>query len=120
MLQAKVIGYILILVIAISLFGGGFYLGGQHAKTKEQQTVIKSQIKQDKEVEKVQKAKVKREIVYRDRIQVMEKANDPTTCLDKPPTPDIIGVYDQIRASEKRSFFNGRLSSASTGKPEIP
>lgn len=88
MLQAKVIGYILVLVIAVSLFGGGFYLGGQHAKTKEQAAVIKSQEVQNKEVEKVQQAQVKRQIVYVDRLKVIHDAKD--NCLDQPMPADVI------------------------------
>lgn len=84
-MSIRLIGYILVLVIAVSLFGGGFYLGGQHAKTKQIEAVNKEQAKQDKEVEKVQQAQVKREIVYRDRLKVIHDVQD--SCADQ-PMPD--------------------------------
>lgn len=84
-MNAKLIGAILVLVIAVSLFGGGFYLGGQHAKTKQQAAVIKAQSQQNKAVEQVQQAQVKREIVYRDRLKVIHDVKD--NCADT-PMPD--------------------------------
>lgn len=107
----KLIGIVCFAVGLLSSYFGAYYIGKQSCQVKEQKAVIKEQSRQDAVSQKLQTQQVKREVIYRDRIQVVEKANED--CLSASPGRTIIRVYNQVRAGEKRSLSDLSLSASS-------
>ena len=102
------------IVFLVSLIASGFAgwsLRGERIQTK----IVKIQVKQKDEVEKVKERKVSRDIVYVDRIKVINESQD--NCLTQPLPVDILHI---LRAGPAQSRIDEglRLSSATGG--DIP
>lgn len=92
---------ILILIIAGLLFGSGYFIGRADERAdqreKEVKVVAKEQANQQENFEGAQAEKQKTEVIYRDRIQVVEKVADPRGCLDVDVPDDI----ERLRAQDR-------------------
>jgi hypothetical protein len=83
-------------VTLVLTFSGGAYFVGHHAGKKScqkqvQDVILERNEKENKLIIELEKARKEREIVYRDKIKIVEKTQD--SCLDQPLHPDIKRLY---------------------------
>ncbi|MCR4307665.1 MAG: hypothetical protein NUV80_03820 [Candidatus Berkelbacteria bacterium] len=96
------------ILLCASLIAIGWFARGERI----QKQIVYVQKEQAKEVEKVEKKKAEREIVYVDRLKVIHDTQD--NCLDQ-PIP--IGILSILRPAAAQSGLDEglRLSAASGG-----
>ena len=102
------------IVFLVSLVASGFAgwsLRGERIQTK----IVKIQVKQQDEVEKVKTRKAARDIVYVDRIKVIHDAQD--NCLVQSLPPDILQV---LRSGPAQSGIDEGLRLSETTGGNVP
>jgi hypothetical protein len=74
-------------VVFCLVMAGVYYLGGQGEREERAKEAARHAQAETLLLEKVQKAKQEREVVYRDKIKIVEKASD--SCLDSNLSDDV-------------------------------
>jgi len=83
----KVYAYLAVVLAACGILWGVYYLGGSGEREKSAELALEHARKETALLEEVQKAKEQREVVYRDKIKIVEKASD--ACLDTAMPADV-------------------------------
>jgi len=83
-------------LVIIGLLLGVFYLGGQHERLKRAQAEADFRARETVLLDEINKKKSEREVVYRDKIKVVEKVVD--ACLDT-TMPDAVRL--QLSGGDK-------------------
>jgi len=81
------VGFVLLLI-------GTFYAGNRYGANRiiaeNQKSVEQKREKENEDIKELENAKSERQIVYRDRIKIVQSAPDLTGCLDAPLPDDIV------------------------------
>ena len=81
------VGFVLLLI-------GTFYAGDKHGSNRiiaeNQKAVEEKREKENEDIKELEDAKVERQIVYRDRIKVVESTPDLSGCFDAPLPDDVV------------------------------
>lgn len=81
--------YAAVLVFFLGANAWSFHKGKVHERDKSIAAALEFREKENRLIADLQKAQAKREVIFRDRIQVVEKAIGQ--CLDTPIDPSVLG-----------------------------
>ena len=86
----KIYAYLAAFLAFIGLLWGAVNYGQLIERNKATKAVIAYQEREVKLLDKLEKAKAKREVIYRDRIKIVRKATDSSGCLDTRLPADVL------------------------------
>lgn len=99
-----------IAAIILGLIGSHFWaygMGKDACRIEAEHAALEHREKENKLILELEDAKAKREVVYKDRIKVVQGVADPGGCLDAPfPQPFVDGLRGS-RSPETKSKPNG-------------
>ena len=99
------------IILCAALIAIGWLARGERI----QKQIVYVQKEQAKEVERVEKKKAEREIVYVDRIKVIHDTQD--NCLDQPLPPSVLHV---LRSTPPQSSLDEGLRLSATTGGDVP
>ena len=81
-MSIKAFAYIAALVIALGVLWGAYRLGGSQCREASAKSAIEQLERQNVLLAQIEEAKQAREVIYRDKIKIVERVTD--SCTDAP------------------------------------
>lgn len=92
--------YLFSTIAVIGSYYGTYTYGGRVVEARYKEALVEEGKRENKAISEVQDAKVKRDIIYRDRVKIVESFQDDSGCLDNPTPDDLLKQLHDARNSQ--------------------